>query len=121
VLTGGLGVDTYHGLGGADTFRFDQRPNKTKNFDKIMDFQKVDTIELAKGAFSKLSKGTLKSKQFYKGVAAHDADDRLIADPRKGYVYYDADGNGRGAAIKIFEIKNKSIIKSMTAADFVVI
>ena len=52
------------------------------------------------------------------GAAAHDADDRIIYDQTNGNLYYDADGNGAGAAILFANLSGHPAI---VAADFQVI
>ncbi|EIM26073.1 PD40 domain-containing protein [Microvirga lotononidis] len=123
-LWGGAGNDTLTGGTGQDVFVFDLKPHRTSNLDKIADFNvKDDSIWLDNKVF-KVGKGTLSKpgklskNAFYKGAAAHDSDDRIIYDPKKGVLYYDADGNGAGAAVKIASLSQKL---KMTAADFFVI
>jgi Ca2+-binding RTX toxin-like protein len=134
VLNGGAGNDRIHGqegndvlIGGAgrDIFVFDKRPHKSTNVDKIMDFNvRDDSIYLENKYFKVGSKGSLTkpaqmaSKHFYKGVKAHDADDRMIYDSKKGILYYDADGTGGAAQIKIATLDKKP---ALTIKDFFVI
>jgi len=134
VLVGGLGDDKFYGrlghdilTGGAgqDTFVFDTKPNAKTNLDKITDFNVADdSIWLENKVMTKIGKGTpakplmLAKAAFWKGAAAHDADDRIIYDAKKGILYYDADGNGAGAAVKIATL-TKNL--KMTNADFFVI
>jgi Ca2+-binding RTX toxin-like protein len=117
-LIGGEGKDTLYGKAGndvlrggenADAFVFDTKPNKKTNVDRIMDFDtKWDTICLENKIFKALGKkgtltkpATLAKEAFWKGAAAQDADDRVIYDPKNGALFYDADGTGAGAAVKI--------------------
>lgn len=58
------------------------------------------------------------SKYFYKGAKAHDANDRIIYDNKKGVLYYDPDGTGSAAQIKIATLSKKL---KMTYKDFFVI
>lgn len=123
-LWGGAGNDILTGGLGKDTFVFDLKPHKSSNLDKIADFNvQDDTIWLENKVF-KVGKGSitkpgkLSKAAFFKGAAAHDANDRIIYDSKKGVLYYDADGNGAGVAVKIATLsKNLKI----TAADFFVI
>jgi len=133
VLKGGAGKDRIHGQEGKDTltggsgkdvFVFDRKPNKSRNVDKITDFNvKDDTIYLENKYF-KVGSGSLSkpkkmaSKYFYKGAKAHDSNDRIIYDQKKGYLYYDPDGTGSKAAIKIATL-SKNL--KMTYSDFYVI
>ncbi|WP_112661892.1 calcium-binding protein [Microvirga flavescens] len=124
-LTGGAGNDVLTGGAGRDTFVFDAALNKRTNLDRIVDFNvKDDTIWLDNKYMPKLGKGTiakpgkLDKKAFWIGSAAHDADDRIIYDSKKGLVYYDADGTGRIKPVEIMKIA-KGL--KMTAADFFII
>jgi serralysin len=49
---------------------------------------------------------------------AHDANDRIIYDKKKGVLYYDQDGTGSKAAIEIATIKKGLKI---TEKDFFII
>ncbi|MBA1158293.1 PD40 domain-containing protein [Microvirga mediterraneensis] len=124
VLWGGAGNDTLAGGEGQDVFVFDLKPHKTSNFDKVADFNvKDDAIWLENKVF-KIGKGTLSKpgklskNAFYKGAKAHDADDRIIYDHKKGVLYYDADGKGAAAPVKIASLPKNL---KMMAADFFVI
>jgi Ca2+-binding RTX toxin-like protein len=134
VLSGGAGNDRIHGQegqdvlsggSGRDIFVFDRRPNKSTNVDKILDFTvRDDSIYLENKYFKVGSKGSLTkpaplaSKMLHKGSKAHDADDRIIYDNKKGILYYDADGTGAAVAIKIATL-SKNL--KMTYKDFFVI
>ncbi|MGO4706722.1 cadherin domain-containing protein [Microvirga sp. 2MCAF38] len=119
-LYGGAGKDILYGGDGQDIFVFDTKPNKKTNVDKIVDFSvKDDTIHLAKSIFKKITKkGVLKSSEFYAGAAAHDANDRIIYDKKTGALYYDADGTGSAAQVKIATLPKKL---KMTHKDFYII
>lgn len=126
VVKGGLGNDTLYGQAGKDAFVFDSKPNKSTNVDAIKDFNvKDDSIWLENRIFSKLTKkGTeaspfkLDKKVFWTGDKAHDKDDRVIYDKKSGALYYDADGTGSGAQVKIATL-SKNL--KMTYADFFVV
>ena len=62
--------------------------------------------------------GALSKSAFVLGTKAKDANDRILYDKKTGYISYDADGAGKGAAIKIAKIADKV---SLTHADFFVI
>jgi serralysin len=59
------------------------------------------------------------SKYFYKGTKAHDKDDHIIYDAKKGILYYDADGTGPSAQIKIATLSQN--LSKMSYKDFFVI
>ncbi|WP_441967994.1 calcium-binding protein [Microvirga sp. 2MCAF38] len=124
-IHGGLGADTLTGGLGKDIFVFDTNPKTKGNTDRITDFNvHDDSIYLENKYFKVSPAGTLSkpkqmaSKHFYKGAKAHDADDRIIYDSKKGILYYDADGTGSSAQVKIATLDKKL---KMTAKDFFVI
>jgi serralysin len=119
-LIGKAGNDILSGGTGKDAFVFNTKLSATANVDKIQDFNvTADTIWLENAVFTKLTKvGPLASGSFFKGVKAHDADDRIIYDSATGALSYDADGNGAGVAIKFAQL-NKGL--SLTSSDFLVI
>jgi serralysin len=125
-LFGKLGNDTLTGGAGKDIFVFDtklaktNRLNKQQNLDRITDFDvKDDTIHLAKSVFSKIAKkGVLAKGAFFIGAAAHDRDDRLVYDRKKGALLYDQDGNGAKEAIQIAMLAKNL---KLTNLDFFVI
>lgn len=107
-LYGGLGKDVLAGGAGKDVFVFNTKLNKSTNVDRLTDFSHVDdTIWLSSSIFKGMGKSILKSKFFYKGARAHDADDRIVYDVKKGALYYDPDGTGVKAQIKIAILASK--------------
>ncbi|MFL5129610.1 MAG: calcium-binding protein [Microvirga sp.] len=133
ILSGGAGSDKIYGQEGNDVlsgglgrdiFVFDKRPNKRANVDKITDYSVSDDSIYLENRYFKVGTGSISkpkqmaSKYFYKGTKAHDGDDHIIYDQRKGVLYYDADGTGSSAQVKIatFDKKPHLIIK-----DFFVI
>ena len=120
-LGGGLGDDTiFGGLGndvltrqcGKDIFAFNTKTNKSTQCRQIADFVvKDDSIWLDNAVFTKIGKGTeaqpgkLTKAMFWAGKAAHDASDRIVYDKASGALYYDADGTGRSAQVKIATLK----------------
>lgn len=120
-LHGGIGIDTLTGGSGYDHFVFDTKPSSS-NYDVITDFNVTyDTIRIENAVFTKAGKtGTLASGAFWKSKSgkAHDANDRFIYDTDGGQLYYDADGSGRGAAVKFAQLKAGL---ALTYKDLVVI
>lgn len=104
LLQGGIGSDQLTGGTGADQFRFDTSI-LYGDIDSISDFELgVDTIQMAKAIFLNLDLGALSASAFVTGTSAQDSDDRIIYDDATGSLYYDADGNGAGAAIKFASV-----------------
>ena len=107
VLSGGNGSDTLTGGAGADRFVFNVAPNASSNKDTLVDFQSgIDLIQLSAAIFPALGAGpgTLDAARFWSDAAAtggHDVDDRIVYNSTTGALYYDADGNGAGAAVQI--------------------
>ncbi len=117
VLTGNGGSDTLTGGAGADTFLF-ITPGGVGDVDQITDFSATDdTIGLDSEVFP-LAPGALNADAFHIGSAAADASDRLIYDGATGALWFDADGNGAGAAIQFATLGTGL---SLTSADFIVI
>lgn len=102
-LNGKEGNDSLTGGDGNDTFLFDTALNATSNIDTISDFVSgSDSIDLSKKIFTayKKSGGDDLSADFVVGTAALDETDHFIYDSATGNLYYDADGNGAGAAVQ---------------------
>ena len=121
VINGGLGNDVLTGGAGADYFVFNTALDGTANVDRITDFSTVyDTIRLENAVFTKLAAtGTLGANNFKViGSAPLDADDFILYDKASGYLYYDADGSGAGAAVKFALV---GVNLALTSADFTVI
>ncbi len=117
-LYGGLGSDFLSGGDGADAFVFSTALGMT-NVDTINDFDVTqDQIYLNNAIFTTLDSGQLSANALCIGSAAADADDRIIYDPATGTLWYDADGNGPGAAIQ-FGVMGTGL--ALTAQDFFVL
>lgn len=123
LLAGGDGQDVLIGLGGADTFSFANFG--AANADTIQDFSKAegDRIQLvnttAAGDFDAITgTGTLSAAQFTTGTVATTADQRIIYDQDTGRIFYDADGNGAGAAQLIAQLTPGT---ALDASDFTVV
>jgi len=118
-LNGGLGNDTLTGGAGQDKFLFNSTPAAT-NIDTITDFSVADdTLQLYHAIFNQLPAGSVLDSAYLKiGAAAADANDFIIYKPTSGGLFYDADGNGAGAAVQIAVL---GVNLALTSADFVVV
>ncbi|WP_247896455.1 calcium-binding protein [Azospirillum argentinense] len=113
-LIGGGGHTLMFGGDGADTFRLGFYEWGTYSLD---DFESgVDRIELEGWTFG-LPDGALAPGVFALDMAT-DADDRIIFDSMRSSLFYDADGNGSGAAVMIASFNSGT---SLSAADIVVV
>lgn len=116
MLLGGGGNDTLLGLGGADTLSggkgkdvFKYATAKQGN-DQITDFHRAqsDKIQVVSKNFHKLAKGTLASGRFTANASgiAKDANDYFVFNTTTHTLYYDKDGSGSGAAVKLATFTN---------------
>jgi Ca2+-binding RTX toxin-like protein len=121
ILNGGGGADTMFGLAGNDSFAFTAALGGG-NVDALADFEaNSDKILLAGGAgrpFAVLPAGPLAENSFVTGTAAADANDHIIFNPETGQMFYDADGNGVGAALLFATVTPAT---QLSAANFLVI
>lgn len=121
-INGGAGRDALTGGNGYDIFVFNSKPSSSSNYDKIADFNyRQDMIHLENKVFTKLKAGKLASSAFYASktaVKGHDSNDRIVYNTKTGYLYYDADGSGKGAAVHFATLKAGTKIGY---ADFFVI
>ena len=119
-IDGKGGHDILNGLGGKDTFVFSSTIGAA-NIDTVADFSAAaDTIELENAIFTKLTAtGALANGNFRANAAgtALDANDHIVYETDTGKLFYDADGNGAGAAIQFAVLTGNPVL---TAADFVV-
>ena len=121
ILAGGDGNDVLIGLGGADTFSFSNFG--AANADTIQDFSKAqgDKIQLVNSAGADFDAitgtGTLTAAQFTTGTAATTGDQRIIYDQDTGRIFYDADGNGAGAAQLVAQLTPGTVLDN---TDFIV-
>jgi VCBS repeat-containing protein len=120
-LNGGAGTDTLNGGSGNDTFVFDASA-LTGTVDSITDFSVPnDTVALTQAAFTALvgnASGILLASNFVIGAQAATADHRMIYNSANGGLFYDADGNGTGAAVRIATLQTGL---AMTASDFLLL
>ena len=114
-IGGGGGRDVLIGGAGADTFLMETVGSG--NVAVLADFVSgTDRIGLTSTAFNV---GTsLDASEFIAGTAATTADQRVIYDAGTGQLFYDADGNGAGAAVLFAQVVPGTAI---TAASFDVI
>ena len=115
-VRGGEGNDQVTGGGGQDSFAF--ADFGAANADVLTDFSGGwDNLQLDLNAFTALgSTGRFSSGdgRFRAGTSAQDADDRIIYNQATGQLWYDADGNGAGAAQLIATLSNRG---AMSATD----
>ena len=118
-IDGKGGADTLYGMAGADTFTFTNGPLPGAA-DVLADFSAADdTIALDDVAFLGIGgPGALNANAFVIGSQAGDANDRIVYNQATGQLFFDADGNGAGAAV-LFATVNAGTI--LSASDFVVI
>lgn len=121
-LIGGEGIDKLTGGTGADAFVFDNYSGSGASAaDKIADFKvsEGDTFAFDVSVFTSLAGGiTADNVVIGAKVKALDADDYLIFVTKGGKLYYDADGNGAGAAVQIAGVKGS--LGGIDHASFVV-
>ena len=119
ILDGKGGADVLVGMAGADSFAFTTALG-AGNVDRITDFSSADdTIRLDDAVFTQLGGlGALNPNAFVTGSAAGDANDRIVYDAASGQLFYDADGNGAGAAVLFATLQGAP---SLNASDFLVI
>ncbi|MFM7785837.1 MAG: M10 family metallopeptidase C-terminal domain-containing protein, partial [Gammaproteobacteria bacterium] len=105
-IFGGDGNDNLAGGAGRDVFAFNSVLDAATNVDAISDFDvSDDVIALSEEIFSKLSVeesgwfGNWASENFRVGGAT-DPNDYILYDSATGALYYDADANGLGTAVK---------------------
>jgi Ca2+-binding RTX toxin-like protein len=119
-IDGGLGKDILTGGSGFDYFRFSTKLGKS-NIDTITDFVSgVDKILLSPTIFSSINiseslnllSGEWTARQ---KVNATASDGHLIFNTVNKGLYYDADGDGKGAAVQFATLLG---VGSLSADDF---
>lgn len=119
-LIGGTGNDVLSGGAGADRFVFDSALNIKLNLDKITDFKRSDgdRLVLDTAVFTNLNSGFSSSNLIVNATGkAIESDDFLIFNSKNSTLYYDADGNGKSAAVAIAVLTG---VKELVASDFVI-
>ena len=115
-MRGGTGNDQVSGGGGQDSFAF--HDFGVTNADVLTDFSGGwDNIHLDASAFTALGttgRFAAGDARFRLGASAQDTDDRIVYNQATGQLWYDADGNGAGAAQLIATLSNRA---SMSATD----
>lgn len=107
ILIGAGGGDMLLGGNGADQFRM-----TTSGSDRILDFVSgTDKIGLLSSTFALF--GTL---QFETGASATTNSSTILYNAAEGALYWDADGNGSGAAVQFAAL---NIGQSVAIGDFV--
>lgn len=119
VLMGGFGADTVFGGAGADRFVFNTASNGATG-DSILDFTVIDdSFALVQGQFANIgAKGALAAAALVIATTAQDASDRIIYNEVSGALWFDSDGAGGAAAIRLATLDAGL---ALTAADFLVI
>jgi Ca2+-binding RTX toxin-like protein len=115
-LAGDNGSDTLTGGVGNDVFWFFFVNGGTDN---ITDFTTGDQIELKTASFKALGIGTLAPEQFINGAGHAAVTDlvRVMFDTDDNTLWYDADGSGAAAAVKIATFTNG--YQGLMASDFI--
>lgn len=118
ILIGGAGKDTLTGGSGKDTFIFAATP-LSANLDIVRDFSSADdTFKIKQSMFADIgAKGKLNADAFRIGASASDKEDRIIYHKATGSLYYDPDGTGPQAQVKIASLSNKA---ALALSDFVI-
>lgn len=118
VLNGGAGADRLTGGTGADRFVFDTLA--PRSVDVITDFRVAEGDQLVfdSAVFTGLAGGVAGKLVAAPNPVALDANDYLLFDTRNGRLYYDADGNGSGAAVQVATLTG---VKALSENDIQVI
>ncbi len=111
-LTGGSGMDMLFGKEGNDLFVLN---GDSGDIDTIFDFASgEDHLQLSGEIFAGLVEGELDEDLFAANAtgSAVDADDRILYNTNTGALFYDADGNGDGAAVQLGLLTNREEVQA---------
>lgn len=126
LLNGGAGNDILRGGAGVDMFVFSSDLDQA-GVDRIVDFKGRigEKIMLNAYVFEAVEvspklpvdekardRGGLDASNFVIGKGAQDANDHIVYDQATGALYYDADGNGAGAAVQFAQFKAGTALKA---------
>jgi Ca2+-binding RTX toxin-like protein len=114
IICGGMGVDLLFGGAGNDIFRFN---GPTDGIDKINDFVfGSDRIEIDNTGFGGSSvvgnAGALDASMFSLGTSATTSDQRFIYNNKSGALFFDADGLGGVAQVRIAQLVGNPALTS---------
>ena len=105
-IVGGAGADSLTGGGGSDRFVFN---NSSEGLDTITDFDPTattgDLFNVSSSGFATIGGlGTLAASRFTIGATATTASQRFIYDSSNGNLWFDSDGTGSTAQVKIAQL-----------------
>ena len=121
VIYGAKGNDRLTGGVGEDVFVFHTTLDGKTNVDRITDFNAHDdSIWLRTSEFKALGNKPgapthIKADAFWKGSAAHDANDHIIYNSTTGALYYDSDGTGAAQQVQFAQLAKNL---NLTSKDF---
>ena len=124
-LSGLGGNDTLEGGGGQDTFLFASAPG-AGNADFVLFGSGIDKLAFDGAVFTAIGPSgnfTAGDARFFAAAGAtsgHDADDRIVFNTSTGELFYDADGNGAGAAQLVATLQQVQAGFVLAATDIVV-
>lgn len=103
-----------------DKFVFDGPLDASTNVDRVKNFESgKDKFLLAGNVFEALTgPGGLENSEFHKGKNAQDANDHILYHKKTGKLWYDKDGDGDSAKVRIATLDED---QKLTADDFSVI
>lgn len=108
ILLGGPGSDRFTGEDGQDRFSLYRSVTGNSGIDTLTDFVAgTDRISVSKTQFQLTQNpGTLQDKAFVLGSTATQSSHRFIYESTSGDLYFDGDGSGSAAPVKIAQLLN---------------